>query len=73
MRDQWGNEAFAVSKSGSGDAGLFDFPVGYSARELYVTAVDDAGNPLSQTVTIRHLLPEDQSPCHHIVLERVSG
>ena len=74
MQDEWGNKFVAVSKSGESDYGGFDFPLGYaSAVSLNITVLDEAGNPAGPTVTVRHLAPDDLSPCHHVILQRTTG
>ncbi|MCB0111768.1 MAG: hypothetical protein KDE53_37850, partial [Caldilineaceae bacterium] len=69
MRDQWGNEATTVSKSGTIDYGMFDFPIpSGSPHELYLTVLGEGGVPLSATVVIPHRQGEAADlSCHHIV------
>jgi penicillin-binding protein 1C len=71
LRDEWGNEAYAVSKSGANDYGRFDFPIGSGApHNLYLTVMDGTGNPVSATFTIPHKQGNaGDAPCHHIVLQ----
>jgi hypothetical protein len=71
MRDQWGNEATTVSKSGAIDYGIFDFPIpSGSPHELYITVLGEGGAPLSATYTIPHRQGEGGDlSCHHIVLQ----
>jgi penicillin-binding protein 1C len=71
LRDEWGNEAYAVSKSGANDYGMFDFPIPSGApHNLYITVMDGTGNPISATFTIPHKQGEaGDAPCHHIVLQ----
>lgn len=71
MRDEWGNQASAISKSGANDYGLFDFPIPSGApHQLYLTVVDDGGNPVSPTITIPHRQGEAADlSCHHVVLQ----
>lgn len=71
LRDQWGNQADAVSKSGGGDYGLFDFPLASNApHELYLTVIDGAGNLVSPTFIIQHNQgTAGNAPCHHVVLQ----
>ena len=71
LRDQWGNQAYAVSKSGATDYGLFDFPIASgSPHELYLTVMDGSGNPVSATFTIFHKMGDaGDASCHHIVLQ----
>ncbi|MEZ4859988.1 MAG: transglycosylase domain-containing protein [Caldilineaceae bacterium] len=71
MRDQWGNEANAVSKSGAVDYGMFDFPIPSGApNELWVTVLDGAGNAASAPFRIPHRMEEaGDASCHHIVLQ----
>jgi penicillin-binding protein 1C len=70
LRDQWGNQASAVSKSGAADFGRFDFPIPSSSpHELYLWVVDGAGNQISPTITIQHRQGDAPDvPCHHLVL-----
>ena len=72
--DAWNNSYMAVSKGG-GDAGRFDFPI-YgtgSPQKLVLQVQDGTGNPLSPPIVVPHRLAEaDESPCHHIVVRRVS-
>jgi penicillin-binding protein 1C len=70
-RDQWGNQASTVSKSGAGDFGRFDFPIAStSPHEIYVWVVDSAGNPISPTFTIQHRQGDAPDvPCHHLVIQ----
>ncbi len=63
--DQWGNRNEVLTKNGANDFGRYDFPIGTNARDLYVTIVDGAGNPLSETVGIAHRRFDDLT-CHHI-------
>ena len=71
LRDQWGNQADAVSKGGSGDYGLFDFPLASNApHELYLTVIDGAGHLVSPTFTIQHKQgAAGDASCHHVVLQ----
>ncbi|MDQ3248072.1 MAG: transglycosylase domain-containing protein, partial [Chloroflexota bacterium] len=71
LRDEWGNYAYAVSKSGATDYGLFDLPIASSApHELYLTVMDGGGNPISPTFTILHKLGEaGDASCHHVVFQ----
>ena len=71
LRDEWGNEAYAVSKSGTNDYGMFDFPIPSGApHNLYLTVMDGTGNPISATFTIPHKQGNaGDAPCHHIVLQ----
>lgn len=66
--DQWGNRDSTTTKSTPADFGNYDFPIGARARDFYVTVVDDAGNPLSETIFIQHRkgVSGDYS-CHHVV------
>jgi hypothetical protein len=70
VRDQWGNQADAISKAGENDFGMFDFPLPSSTpQEIQLWVVDEAGNPLSPTFRVAHKLGEAQdAPCHHVVL-----
>ncbi|MDQ3248713.1 MAG: transglycosylase domain-containing protein [Chloroflexota bacterium] len=67
--DQWGNRGEAISKSGATDYGNYDFPIGTGeAREMYVTVVDGAGNPLSATIVVEHKQGAGgDAACHRVV------
>jgi len=71
LRDEWGNQADAFSKNGSGDYGLFDFPLASNApHELYLTVIDGAGNLVSPTFTISHKQGDaGDATCHHVVIQ----
>lgn len=71
LRDPWGNQAYAISKSGAFDYGMFDFPIpSGSPQELAITVLDGSGNPISATFTVPHRLGDaGDAPCHHIVLQ----
>ena len=66
--DQWGNAGEAVSKGGTDDFGRYDFPLGGTngERDFYLTVVDSAGNPVSDTIAIHHA-PAAGSACHNVV------
>lgn len=70
LRDPWGNQAYAVSKSGAMDYGMFDFPIASaSPHELSITVME-GGNPISATFTVPHRLGDaSDAPCHHLVLQ----
>lgn len=66
--DQWGNRDSTTTKSVASDYGNYDFPIGARARDFYVTVVDEAGNPLSETIFIQHRKGVSElSSCHHLV------
>lgn len=66
--DQWGNRDSAITKSVANDYGNYDFPVGARARDFYVTVVDEAGNPLSETIFVQHRKGvSEAASCHHVV------
>ncbi len=66
--DQWGNRDMATSKSVEADAGSYDLPIGARARDFYVTVVDEAGNPLSETIYVPHRRGTGENfACHHLV------
>ncbi len=71
FRDEWGNTASAVSKSGANDFGMFDFPIPSSSpHEMYIWVVDPNNNPISPTITIQHRRGDaPDAPCHHVVLQ----
>jgi hypothetical protein len=58
--DEYGNAFSAVSKSGPGDTGRYDFPMGGPPRRFFISIVDDAGQPLSPRVELLHDLPPHQ-------------
>ncbi|MGQ9489661.1 MAG: hypothetical protein ACUVS6_02865 [Anaerolineae bacterium] len=65
--DEYGNVAFAVSKSNPGDLGRYDFPVTGPARRLYLRVVDGAERPLSAEVEIPYGLPPTaDATCHWV-------
>lgn len=70
MSDPWGNQAFAVSKSGQGDYGMFDFPIyGDGPQNLQLGVVDDNNNPRGAPIMIPHKVdPASDTPCHHVVI-----
>ncbi len=71
-RDEWGNEAITASKSGEFDYGRFDFPVAASGspHTIFVTVVDEGGNPISEGVAVLHRQGEaPDASCHHIVFQ----
>ena len=71
MLDGWGNYYESMSKSGSADFGIFDFPL-YSdtPQDLRITVLDGSGNPISPTVTVPHNRSEESSfPCHFVVMQ----
>jgi hypothetical protein len=62
--DEWGNSASAVSKSGAGEVGRYDFPL-FGPRRYYLIVVDAAGRPLSARIEIAHGVgPNAQASCH---------
>jgi len=66
--DQWGNRDVTTTKSAETDAGSYDLPIGSRARDFYVTVVDGAGNPLSETIYIQHRRGTDENfSCHHLI------
>ena len=71
MRDEWGNQSSAISKNGASDYGLFDFPIPSGApHQIYITVVDDGGNPISAVIAIPHRQGEaPDASCHHLVLQ----
>ena len=71
MRDEWGNQSSAISKNGAIDYGLFDFPIPSGApHQIYITVVDDGGNPISAVIAIPHRQGEAvDASCHHLVLQ----
>jgi hypothetical protein len=71
LRDEWGNQASTVSKSGEGDFGRFDFPIPASSpHDLYLWVVDGAGNQISPTITVPHRRGDAPDvPCHHVLIQ----
>jgi penicillin-binding protein 1C len=71
LRDAWGNETVAVSKSGQWDYGMFDFPIygGDAPQEMLLTVVDEAGNPQSAPILVPHRIDAaSNTPCHHLTV-----
>ncbi|MBX3013980.1 MAG: transglycosylase domain-containing protein [Caldilineaceae bacterium] len=69
LRDPWGNQSVAVSKSGGMDYGMFDFPIAAAPQELLITVVEN-GNPISATFAVPHRMGSaGDASCHHIVLQ----
>ncbi len=70
-RDEWGNTAQAVSKSGAADFGRFDLPVhSGTPHTIYVTVLDGSGNAISPAIPVEHNKGEEGTgPCHHIVFQ----
>lgn len=66
--DQWGNRESTTTKGAATDYGNYDFPISARSRDFYVTVVDDAGNPLSETIFIQHRRSVSSAySCHHLV------
>ena len=73
--DAWDNTYETVSKSGSDDAGRFDFPIyGRDAPQSFTLQVIDAnGNPNGSPILVPHRTDENSNkPCHHLVVRRQS-
>lgn len=71
LADAWGNRYNAISKAGASDAGQFDFPL-FSAtpQTLYLTVLDDGGNPVSSAIPVLHNVdPASTFPCHHVIVK----
>jgi penicillin-binding protein 1C len=71
LADPWNNRAVAVSKSGATDAGQFDFPL-FSGTDqtLYLTVLDENGNPISPAIPVPHNMdPASSFPCHHVIVK----
>ena len=68
MVDEWGNRSDAVSKSGEGDFGSYDFAIHSFANHYTLTVLDSAGNIASPEVTVEHLQgAAGDAPCHTVV------
>jgi len=70
LRDQWGNEQRAISKSGATDLGQYDFPIA-SLTNIYFLNVLDAGSsrPISPRITVSHHDPNSpysKANCHWV-------
>lgn len=67
--DQWGNRSESITKSSANDLGRYDFPIlSDRPRDFSITVVDDAGNPLSETILVQHQQGAGgNAPCHHVV------
>ncbi len=71
--DAWDNAYQAVSKSGAGDTGRFDFPIyGQDSPQRLTLQVTDAnGNPIGAPILVPHRVDEaSNQPCHHLVVKR---
>ncbi len=64
--DEWGNQNVTLSKAGAIDYGNYDFPIGAARRDFFITVIDAAGNPISETAWVQHRKFNDL-PCHHVV------
>ena len=68
MVDEWGNRSDAVSKSGEGDFGSYDFAIHSFANHYTLTVLDPAGSVASPSVTVEHLQgAAGDAPCHTVV------
>ncbi|MEZ4734297.1 MAG: transglycosylase domain-containing protein [Caldilineaceae bacterium] len=66
--DQWGNSDSTTTKSVAADYGNYDFPIGARSRDFYVTVIDNAGNPLSETIYVPHRQGSSgNASCHHVI------
>lgn len=66
--DQWGNRDDVTTKSVATDYGNYDFPIGARARDFYVTVIDEAGTPLSETIYVPHRQGSSgNASCHHVI------
>ena len=72
--DQWGNELSEVTGGGFSDYGLFDFSISVeTGHQIYITIVNDAGNPVSNTAVIDHQQAENVGYlCHYLVFRRIN-
>jgi penicillin-binding protein 1C len=70
MTDGWGNQSFAVSKSGQNDYGMFDFPIyGDGPQNLQLAVVDSNNNPIGAPVLVPHRMDAaSDTPCHHVTI-----
>ena len=70
MTDAWGNQAFAESKNGQLDYGMFDFPIyGDGPQNLQLVVVDGNNNPRSAPILVPHRMDAaSDTPCHHVTL-----
>lgn len=65
IQDEWDNQADTVSKSGSADYGMYDFPIHDFANRYTLMVIDDSGAPISPPVVIDHLR-ENDAACHTV-------
>ncbi len=71
LDDEYGNQAYAVSKSGQADAGRYDFPISGPPRRFFLALVDANGRVLSPRVEIEHGRgPNAQATCHWVDWQR---
>jgi hypothetical protein len=70
MTDGWGNQTFAVSKSGAHDFGMFDFPIyGDGPQNLQLVVVDGNNNAIGTPVIVPHRMDAaSDTPCHHLTI-----
>lgn len=69
--DEYGNVQYAVSKTGPGDKGLYDFPVTGPPRRLTLTVIDANDAPLSSGVEIGHQTGDrPDATCHWVDWQR---
>jgi hypothetical protein len=67
--DQWGNEGFTSTKTGTEEVGRYDFPLfppAGTAVTYSVVVVDASGNPISPVVSVPHRQngPHREANCH---------
>lgn len=71
LLDEYGNEAFAVSKREQVDLGKYDFPIFGPPRTFYLVVLDSSGHPDSPRVEIVHKRPPNEDAnCHYVDWQR---
>ncbi len=71
LLDEYGNEAFAVSKREQVDLGKYDFPLFGPPRTFYLVVLDSSGHPDSPRVEIIHKRsPNEDANCHYVNWQR---
>jgi hypothetical protein len=70
--DDFNNRAFAITKSGQTDLGRYDFPVSGPPRRFSLSVVDEAGAPISRSVSFAYYgnTPDAQATCYWIDWQR---
>jgi|GEM_PF-4725689 len=71
--DQWGNELSVITGGSFSDYGLFTFDIPVeTSHQIYITIVNDGGNPVSNTAVIDHKQADNVGYlCHYLVFRRI--